>query len=349
MTLELLTTVDAAHVLNPTPVADDIVRYYVPFDELLGNRGTEAKLRRDVEARRRVAIIAPSGAGKSSLIEWVLGEPEAGLAAIRVPVAVEDDATVTNPSAFAQHAVRTVSRYALDAELISQRERLRILRASSDRVARSGRETVQRTGLGFPSWLLRGEIGREVRALAEEVSQPRSGSTIVDALRNLIRLIERHDLHAVFVIDDSDTWLSIAGVKDRTHVVNGFFDRVLRMLAELPAGLVVAVHEHYLGLPGYRQADGFLEVTIRVPRLPHQAALTKILDHRIKAAADTGRASDVFEHDALEELMSYYAGPAEASVRKTIQAAQRAVQIATEIGAPLVTSAMVEAAMAEWL
>jgi hypothetical protein len=349
MTRSLLQAVDASHVLNPTPVGDEIVRFYVEFDELVGNGRTEGALRRAVEAGRRVAIVAPSGAGKSSLIEWVLGAPEVGLASIRVPVAVENDETVTNPGAFAQHTVRTVSRYALDAELISTKERNRILRASSDRVARPGRETAQRTGLGFPRWLLQGELGREVREFAEAVDHPRSGATVVDALRYLIRLIERHDLRTVFVIDDSDTWLTIEGVKDRTNLVNGFFDRVLRMLAELPAGLVVAVHERYLAMPGYRQAEGFLETTIRVPQLPDAEALERILDHRIKAADDSGNVSDAFEPSAMDELIGYYAGAADASVRKTMQAAQRAVQIACENESDLVTEAMVEAAISDWL
>jgi hypothetical protein len=171
----------------------------------------------------------------------------------------------------------------------------------------------------------------------------------VDALRYLIRLIERHDLRTVFVIDDSDTWLTIDGVKDRTNLVNGFFDRVLRMLAELPAGLVVAVHERYLAMPGYRQAEGFLETTIRVPQLPDAEALKRILDHRIKAADDSGNVSDAFEPSAMDELIGYYAGAADASVRKTMQAAQRAVQIACENESDLVTEAMVEAAISDWL
>jgi Na+-translocating ferredoxin:NAD+ oxidoreductase RnfG subunit len=121
------------------------------------------------------------------------------------------------------------------------------------------------------------------------------------------------------------------------------------MLAELPAGLVVAVHDHYLRMPGYRQAEGFLETTIRVPRLPDAQALARLLDHRIKAAADGGSVAEVFEPGALDELMAYYGGAAEASVRKTVQAAQRSVQIAAEHETPAVTDAMVQAAITEWL
>lgn len=349
MTLALLQAVDAAHVLNPTPVGDDVIRFYVEFDELLGERRTESALLSAVEGGRRVAIVAPSGAGKSSLIEWVLGAPGAGLATIRVPVAVESDETVTNPSAFAQHTVRTVSRYALDTDLISERERNRILRASSDRLIRPGHETTRRVGFGLSAGLLQGELGEDVRRFAESANQPRSGATIVDALRYLVRVIEQHGVRPVFVIDDSDTWLSIPGVKDRAHLVNGFFDRVVRMLAELPAGLVVAVHDQYLDMPGYRQAEGFLETMIEVPRLPDASALERILDHRIKAAADRGTAVEAFAPDAIEELMGYYAGAAEGSVRKTVQAAQRAVQIACDNESELVTDIIVQAAISDWL
>src|SRR5437870_3248636 len=118
MGAELLRRIVQTHVLNPTPVGDEMTDYYVPFDELFGKAVAEQPLRAAVEGGRRLAVVGPSGIGKSSLIDWVLGAPDDAFAAIRVPVSVERDETVTDPIAFAQHVIRTVSKYALDAEFI---------------------------------------------------------------------------------------------------------------------------------------------------------------------------------------------------------------------------------------
>src|SRR5437764_12185478 len=112
MAVELLRRINQTHVLNPTPVGDEMTASYVPFDELFGKSLAEQPLRAAVEAGRRVGVVGPSGIGKSSLIEWVLGAPEDAFASIRIPVAVEPDATVTDPIAFAQHVIQMVSRYA---------------------------------------------------------------------------------------------------------------------------------------------------------------------------------------------------------------------------------------------
>jgi hypothetical protein len=349
MTAKLLRQIIQEHVLNPTPVGDEMTRFYVPFDDLFGKSLAEQPLGAAVEGGRRVGVVGPSGIGKSSLIDWVLTAPEDAFAAVPVPVAVERDETVTDPIAFAQHVIRTVSKYALDAQLIDREARHGILQGSSDRIARPAgeRATSRRGGGGL--WFLSGEIGREVRSFADTVNQDRSGAEILEALRYVIALLSDRGLRPVFVIDDSDTWLRIDGVKDRSALVNGFFDRVLRMLAELPAGLVVAVHDQYLSMPGYRQAEGFLETFIDVPTLEEPRMLSEMLGKRISAVDDMATASDVFADAAVEQLFGYYGGAASRSLRKTMHAAQRAVQLAAEEEAAIVDEPFVERAISDWV
>lgn len=56
---------------------------------------------------------------------------------------------------------------------------------------------------------------------------------------------------------------------DATDRVAAFVVGPLRMLAERGVALVVAVHEDYLQMEGYRQqATGFLDTTVSVPSLP---------------------------------------------------------------------------------
>lgn len=349
MAVEVLRRVIQTHVLNPTPIGDEMTEFYVPFDELLGTNAAEQPLRAAVEAGRRVGVVGPSGIGKSSLIEWVLGASEDAFAVIRVPVAIERDDTVTDPIAFAQHVIRTVSKYALDAQLLNRNERDGILQGSSDRITRpAGEKTTSRGGSGGV-WFLRGEIGREVRSFTKTVDQARSGAEIVEALEYVVALFVDRGLRPVFVIDDSDTWLRIEGVKDRSRLVNGFFDRVVRMLAEQAAGLVVAVHDEYLTMPGYRQAEGFLEASISVPTLEEPAMLSKMLTKRVSIVDDAATADAVFASTAVDQLFGYYRGAANRSLRKTLHAAQTAVQMATEEEADLVAEPFVERAISDWL
>jgi len=348
MALEHLQAIVRDHALNPTPTGDDVVRYYVEFEELVAGARIESALREAVEAGSRVAVVGPSGAGKSSLCEWVLGQDAAGLATVRVPVAVERDETVSEPQYFAQHVVRTLSQYALDASLMSAAQRNEALRASNERIVRPGIETTRKSGGGF-SWLLHADIARDVTAYVESVDQPRSTTAILEVLDRLIELIASYELRPVFLIDDSDSWLNIDGVTDRTNLVGAFFGPVVRMLAERPAGLVVAVHEEYLDMPGFRQAQGFVERSIVVPRIDVVDGIAKLLSHRIATVGDEVGLDDVFSPAAIDELYGYYGGAARRSVRRTLQAAQRAVQLAAESASDVVTRETTEAAVSDWV
>jgi hypothetical protein len=348
MAIELIRRLLEARAFNPTPIGDQVVEYYIPFDELLGNNRTERALGQAMAAGARVAVVGPSGCGKSSLCEWVLGAPGGEFAATRIPVAIERDDTVTDPQAFAQHVIRLVSSSAAESTLISVSEREAILRGSGDQMSRPGREITKKAGIGLPDWMLKGELAREVTDYMESIDQPRSTTTIVEALEYLIGLIAHHGLQPVFVIDDSDAWLNIEGVRDRSSLVNEFFGRVLRMMAELPCGLVVAVHNDYLGTPGYRQAEGFLEQRINIPELPDGATIAALLDHRIQSCDEAATHHDVFDDPAVDALFSYYQGAGSRSLRKVLQTAQTALSIADDTEGEIVTSPMVESAVSEW-
>ena len=347
MASERLDAIIRGHALNPTPTGDDVVRYYVEFEDLVAGTHVESALRAAVDSGNRVAVIGPSGAGKSSLCEWVLGQETSGLATVRVPVAAERDETVSEPLLFVQHVVRTLSQYALNASLMSPGQRDQALRASNERIVRPGIQTTQRSTFGL-SWLLRAGVARDVTAYVESVDQDRSAAAMLDVLERLIELIASHELRLVFLIDDSDSWLNIDGVTDRRGLVGAFFGRVIRMLAELPAGLVVAVHEDYLGMKGFKQAEGFIENRIVMPKLEDAEGVAKLLLHRLRSVDDQVELDDVFAPDAVTELFGYYGGAGRRSVRRTLQAGQRAVQLAAELSNDVVTRETVESAVSDW-
>src|SRR4051794_19340561 len=89
VSVDLIQRLRQAHALNPTPIGDEIVDFYVQFDELLGEPKTEAALAEAVDSSVRVSIVGPTGAGKTSVCEWVLGTPATGLAPMWIPVSAE--------------------------------------------------------------------------------------------------------------------------------------------------------------------------------------------------------------------------------------------------------------------
>jgi hypothetical protein len=64
---------------------DDLARYHVPFDVLVGGTDIERRLRRSLEHGGRVAVIGRSGAGKSSVLAWTL-QPPAELGRLYAPM-----------------------------------------------------------------------------------------------------------------------------------------------------------------------------------------------------------------------------------------------------------------------
>src|SRR5262249_13207968 len=146
-----------------------------------------------------------------------------------------------------------------------------------------------------------------------------SGVTMLEEAAELLERIRRNGLLPILVIDDSDSWLNVAGV-DRRPLVAAFFGRVVRAIADFPCGLVVAVHHDYLAMDGYRQAAGFLETTIRVPSLGDDpaAGIGRILSHRLEVHDLAGELGNVIDNDVILALARSYAGPATKSLRSIL-------------------------------
>lgn len=101
----------------------------------------------------------------------------------------------------------------------------------------------------------------------------------------MVSLFESHELFPVFVFDDSDTWLRIAGL-DRVDTATAFFMKNVRMMCkEVEVGLVLAVHTDYLQLDGYAKAAELLSGEVPIPRLANaQHGVERILHERLVVA-----------------------------------------------------------------
>jgi hypothetical protein len=346
MSSEHLLAVQSAHAFDAAPRHTDLHVYHVPFDELTGMTETEAVLKRALRNEERVAVIGSQGRGKSSVIAYVTGPLEEGIAPFRVPVFAEADDTVKESKAFAQHLIRTVTKYATDATLISAEEREELLRASSDRVQIPGREVVHARGVGGSVWLLKGDVAAEVRSVGEAVDHNRSAAQVIEAAAELLNVIGSHDLLPVVVLDDTDSWLNIAG-SDKSPLVEAFFGRVIRMFSDFSCSLLVAVHEDYLAMAGYRAARGFLESTIRLPRLDErEGALARIFHHRVRVHGIEAPVAEIFDTGAMTALADYYRFVS-GNLRKLVWIAHVALSHACADEADAITREYVEAGIAE--
>jgi hypothetical protein len=264
---------------------------------------------------------------------------------LRVPVAAEVDRTVTEPGLLARHIVRFVTRWA-SPERFSPAEQEELRRSAAEVTRRARGAGTRRYHVGLPLWTANAELAHQVRATGEDEHGVGGSTGAVEHLQRLVALFLSHGLLPVFVFDDSDTWVRIPGL-DRTKVANAFFLRCVRMLAkELEAGCVLAIHETYLDLTGYREASKLLSGEVWVPRLSEPApALDRILRHRLEAADMGISLDDVIDPAAVARLASYYESGK--TIREVLRVAQRSLQHALSGGVPRVVPQLVGQAIGE--
>ena len=349
MTYERLRDVEVSRAFEATKRFDELAYFHVPFDQLNSDHHTEASFTRLVGNGGRVAVIGASGAGKSSLMASVLGPfgydlPES-VVPLRVPVAAEQDAVVMEPGAMARHLVRYVTRWA-SAELFSPEERDFLDQTVAEATRRSGSGKIREFHIGLPLWLARAEFARQVQSTGREYESHGAAADSVEALKRMTSLFESSGLYPVFVFEDSDAWLSTPGL-DRSHVANAFFMRTIRMLTkDVEAGLVVAVHEDYLKLDGYRAASEWLSGEIQVPRLLNaREGIDTILRDRLTIAEVAAPIEAVMESDAIAWLAKFY--ETGRTIRDVLRVAQRSLQHALSDGIDAVGEQLVDQAIAE--
>jgi Cdc6-like AAA superfamily ATPase len=344
-----LLEVEASRALEATRRFEDLAFYHVPFDELNGDQHTESTLTRLVANGDRVVVVGASGSGKSSVISSVLGplatELPNRIVPLRVPVAAESDETVTEPGALARHLVRYVTRWA-SRDRFSPEEQEEFERGVADATRRAAGKKIREFHVGLPLWLAKAEFARQVQATGDEYETRGSPSDAVEYMKRLVALFEAHGLSPVLVFDDSDTWLNIAGL-DRSAVANEFFMRSVRMLCkEVPTGLVIAVHEHYLELAGYREASTWLSAEIWVPRLiGAREGIERILRDRLAMADVEAQLEEVIGPDAIDRISKHY--DEGMAIRDVLRVAQRALQHALSDGTERISSQLIEQAITE--
>lgn len=342
MTQALLRLLRERYAFDATPMFDDLGVYHVPFETMCEGARVETRLEEGALGSERIALIADSGCGKSSLISFVFGPTAEGVYPVRVPVhSLMQEAA--NPGRVAD---AVVSQLASDVELVLGRTSdARHVGGSHREVTRS-RGRTRKLGVGVPANPLRAEVAEEIGrqiTTTHEIELPEKIEVIFQCLKPL----HEDSLMPVFIFDDSDRW----SAPEEEGIVEGFFTEAIRWMTDLPAAVVVAMHLHYLGSGrGGKSLLQFLDTRVKLPRLPSAEQLGRILMERIcvhLGSAGTPEVpvslSEVVTNSAVDALFEQYADGA--SLRRVLQVAHIALAEATDTSAEVISGHHITAAI----
>jgi hypothetical protein len=337
-----LSTVHNLHAFRHSLVYAELELYHVEFDQLTSTDSVEGQLRHWMTRGGKVALIARSGAGKSSTLASVFGafaDVPDDLAPLRIPVALAAEDVVSEAGAFARHVVRQVAH---SAQELTPTERAEIERLTMN--AQSP-ERQRRRGfvLGANLHLVHAALAHDLTETEPSLTFELDAGQAAGALIRLVETFRAHGVEPFFIFDDTDSWAN----RPDGNLVASFFDSNIRMLtSELDCGFVIAVHESYLRVPAYRALADRLEPV----QLPHFAdpvvALRTILQKRLDVTGLSCAVEDVMSADALNALARIYeTGP---DLRRVLGVAALAVRKALDDAEQdLVTGRAVELASAE--
>lgn len=341
MTHAVLRLLRERYAFDATPMFDDLGVYHVPFESMCEGARVETRLGEGVLGGERIALIADSGCGKSSLISFVLGPAAEGVYPVRVPVhSLMQEAA--NPSRVAD---AVASQLASDVEMaLGRTSEARHVGGSRREVTRS-RGRSRKLGVGSPASPLRAEVAEEIGrqiTTTQEIELPEKIEVIFQGLKPL----HGDSLMPVFIFDDSDRW----SAPEEEGIVEGFLTEAIRWLTDLPVAVVVAMHSRYLkpGRGGEPLLQ-FLDTRVKLPRLPSADQLGRILMERICVHLGDAGASDapesldeVVTKSAVDALFEQYADGA--SLRRVLQVAHIALAEAADTDAEVISGHHITAA-----
>ncbi|WP_217914209.1 hypothetical protein [Miltoncostaea marina] len=328
---------------------------HVPWDELVGGSRVEGELGRLARSGGRVAVVGPSGTGKSSVLAAVLGQLAPGvpdhLVPVRIPMSVVER-DVIDSGDFARHIVRQVIDWAAP-DMPSRREREALEARIADLSRRSRRPRRPGFALNVPLSLVSPRLGTLTAGLARDI-QAASGEWETRvlagepwrALADLVEVVRGRGLEPFFVLDDTDVWLRSVYAGEAEAIVRGFVANVRTMITELDCGLALQVHTEYLEYPAMAETARRLTL-LELPRLPDPpAGLARILGRRLEVAGVPGGVADAFAPEALEALGDVYG--AAGDLRLVLAVADEAVgEALQDEGAALVGPPALRAAQAK--
>jgi Cdc6-like AAA superfamily ATPase len=334
MSNEILAQLLDTHAFDGSPLHVDMPAFHVSFDDR-GRTGTESGVRRAARSAERLGVSGPIGCGKTSVLRYTLDDPTGTIAPIWVSVAFDDDEVVLDVRRFAAHLIQSVVRDAQRAGTLTARERDAILTAAAARRPLPGTERRLAARLAAKFWIASGDLSAEVVSTLDGVDLQRPAGEVLQNVNRALEAIAAADRLPVIVVDDSDSFTRRhGGGRSRDELVGGFFGPVLRALTELHAGVIVAVHDEYLGMESFQRArreHGALERVISIPSVV-SGQLKRILDRRAQLTANAS-SDTVLSSAAIERLAELNRTRTARNLRTTLGIAHAALVAAVDRGA----------------
>ena len=341
MTLPLLQALHGHYAFDSTPKFDDLGVFHVPFESMGAESPVETRMREGVLRGERIALIAESGCGKSSVISYLLGPAAEGVFPVLMPVhSLGREAA--NADRVADMALAQLARNAVTATTADD---IAGNASGSRREVTRSAARARRFGARVPTGLLAGDAAEEIRrqvSTSQMIGLPEKIEVIFQCLQPLYR----DELMPVFVFDDTDRW----SVSDDGEIVEGFFERAIRWMTDLRAAVVVATHSHYLGSGrGGESLLQFLDTRVELPRLPSAEQLGRVLMGRVGVHLENegshavpAELGEVVAGSAVDALFDLYSEGK--SLRRVLQVAHTALAEATDAGAEAILDHHIAAA-----
>jgi len=349
VTAELLQFLRSQNAFDHQPTYEALRVVHVPFDSLSGTPRVEARLEEAGYRNGRVALIGSSGCGKSSVISYVFGPEIEGIAPLVVPVSTVPSGTMIEPSTVADHLIQTVARRARSyGSVDSDSANEALTHATARRPIRTGRDSGARVGVSF-GWI-KGELGADLTRQTEAAVSITPEEKL-EVVQQLLFRISDHGLSPILIFDDTDRWLRGLGHDEPLRVVQAFFGRVVRWIADLGCGVVVAVHNSYFTAATPKdEILEFLDTPIDIPDIPSASALERILTRRIATVVansehDGADAAQAFDDGAIDHLFRIYVAGRH-HLRWAIRTSHVALTEACDAGGERITAASIDAAVA---
>ena len=339
----------AARAFEPTADPVGLAGSHVWFERMSGIR-LEKELYGALTGERPCAaeVRGPTGAGKSSTIMGVVsdvaklrGPPEREVMLLRAGDAEE---FLGDTGACARHVLQTIRaqgyRFADDAQ-----ERLAQLGAQETTVTDPVVKYGGRVEAG-PRDILRASYQHD---LQEAYAQRKYGTDPALArgeLEEVLRIIRDGDVAPAVVIDDTDRFADPAPDGLNRDAVDGLFNNLLRLLADLGADFVVAVHPRFDEAGAYEpMAERLLTTRLEIPWLRlEERPIAAILEKHLRCASIEAPVDELVSEVAQHALWGAYAG-GRRDIRLVMRAAAEAARNAYQRGAEAIEAEDVSVAL----
>ncbi len=346
----MLTELDRLRAFAPTRPSQEQIAYYIPFDQLTNSQKFETRLLSSANTPGNcIAVAAPSGEGKSSLLAHTFGEPlsadlSENIIPVRIPIGSEKDVVTSDIYGFYRYLLEAVGKRIEELGISSRAENdVRRITKQTSGVKKQKTTSVQ---VGTPKSAPNVQLSREVQTTTEQVS----GQTVDDARRDwgrLLNVFKSHGKDLLIYFEDTDAWIA-SSTGNRLDTAKAFFSGPLRdLFRNTNSSTVVAVHSSYLIEDFYKdEMRQLFNQTISLPRLKNpEQAFSQMLTKRIEVCTEIDTLDGVLEPAVVTVLGDYYRSGK--SLRDIFIAANTALSEAIDRKADRVTTEIMQLAISE--